>query len=267
MPLLSVPLRSVPLHVRPRRSIATACACSDTVSGSVCSSRARELKTTRACESAARDLSALFSSSLCCVSLHRHRQQVLFPWPAAPRRDRLLHFSDIETSCGRTSDRIPGCSDDPRRKTGTRHASWPLTLNLMTFDISEHGRTVVGTIYASKRAAPPHTRSHVTALIGRSLQSLWFVDAREPQPVPSPSGQRHSVTVVNCRLVQQYIRSSDLEPDSKRLPCHVPRSTGCSSRMRDEYMYDMTNCSHARTVATLNGAGVAGAYHSCPLPL
>lgn len=85
-----------------------------------------------------------------------------------------------------------------------------------------------------------HTKSRHAA--DRSLQSLWFVDAREPQPVPSPSGQRHSATVVNCTLVQQYIRSSDLEPDSKRLPCHVPRSTGCSSRMRDEYMYEMMNC-------------------------
>lgn len=115
----------------------------------------------------------------------------------------------------------------------------PLTLNLMTFDISEHGRTV-RSMRPSVRHPRIHTKSRHAA--DRSLQSLWFVDAREPQPVPSPSGQRHSATVVNCRLVQQYIRSSDLEPDSKRLPCHVPRSTGCSSRMRDEYMYDMMNC-------------------------
>ena len=149
-------------------------------------------------------------------------------------------------------------------KNSTRpHAVWPSTVdtlrNLMIIDfILDPFRPTSGTprrpddgpgsygttvpIYASKRAAPPHTRSHVTALIGRSLQSLWFVDPREPQPVPSPSGQRHSATVVNCRLVQLYIRPSDLEPDSKRLPCHVPRSTGCPSRMRDEYMYDMMNC-------------------------
>jgi len=142
-------------------------------------------------------------------------------------------------SCGRGRRAIRGSMIPTDKKVRDTPRLGHLTLNLMTFDISEHGRTV-RSMRPSVRHPRIHTKSRHAA--DRSLQSLWFVDAREPQPVPSPSGQRHSATVVNCRLVQQYIRSSDLEPDSKRLPCHVPRSTGCSSRMRDEYMYDMMNC-------------------------
>ena len=159
----------------------------------------------------------------------------------------VLHFSDLR-SCARGRARSDADLSSeildraPFERARKKYAHTPLGLNTEPHDVryfGGHGRTV-----RSMRPSVRHPRIHTNSrhAADRSLQSLWFVDAREPQPVPSPSGQRHSATVVNCRLVQLYIRPSDLEPDSKRLPCHVPRSTGCSSRMRDEYMYDMMNC-------------------------
>jgi len=163
VPLLSVPLRSVPLHVRPRRSIATACACGDTVSGSVSSCRARELKTTRACESAARDLrSILPGCSLVACAVSRctgtgSRSYFRGRRRAGGPRATFFRFADHVVEDERSARSSDARSTDPSpTEKSTRHASsWPV--NTEPHDVRYFGTRSYGTIYASKRAAPPHT--------------------------------------------------------------------------------------------------------------
>jgi hypothetical protein len=174
----------MPLHVRPRRSIATACACGDTVSGSVSSCQARELKTTRACESAARDQCVvsfrLFSSSfVLCLAAPAPAAGRLFPRPAPRRGTACVHFSDLRIMWSRTSDpRI----DDPYRKISTRHASsWPLTLNLMTGRSIFRNTVVRYDLCVQACGTPAYTRSHVTPLIAPCNPcGLWMPASRNP---------------------------------------------------------------------------------------